>query len=108
MANIGFYSGIKMIDESSVASANLEFNRDRIEREAQDLANECGCEIEAWTCDDDGERTSHTGITAKPIMPAQRAAWSPSSGLDGYTQCRFCEEYVRDNGAADTHICRAD
>lgn len=55
-----------MIDESSVASANLEFNRERIEREAQDLADECGCDIEAWTRDDDGERNSHTGITVKP------------------------------------------
>lgn len=66
MAQIGFYNGIKMIDESSVASTNLEFNREKIAREAQDLANECGCDIEAWTRDDDGERTSHIGITAKP------------------------------------------
>lgn len=66
MANIGLYNGVKLIDESSVASANLEFNREKIEREAQDLADECGCDIEAWTRDDDGERTSHTGITVKP------------------------------------------
>ena len=36
------------------------------------------------------------------------AAWSPATGLDGHTQCRFCGEYVRDNGAADTHMCGGD
>jgi hypothetical protein len=66
MAQIGFYSGGKLIDESTVTSSGLEFNRDRIEAEAQDLADECECEIEAWQQDDDGEQTFHTGITAKP------------------------------------------
>ena len=66
MAQIGFYNGINLVDTSSVASANLEFNREKIEREAQDLAAECGCDIEAWTRDAEGERTSHTGIIAKP------------------------------------------
>lgn len=65
MAHIGFYSGVDLVDTSSVLSANLEFNRDRIAAEAQDLANECDCEIEAWARDD-GDRTSHTGITARP------------------------------------------
>lgn len=66
MAQIGFYDGINLVDTSSVGPANLEFNREKIEREAQDLADECGCGIEAWTRDDDGERTSHTGISVKP------------------------------------------
>lgn len=66
MAQIGFYNGINLIDTSSVASTNLEFNRESIQREAQDLADECGCDIESWARDDDGERASHTGITAKP------------------------------------------
>jgi hypothetical protein len=66
MAHIGFYSGINLIDTSSVLSSNLEFNRERIAAEAQDLANECGCHVEAWTRDDDGERASHTGIEAQP------------------------------------------
>lgn len=43
--------------------------------------------------------------SAEQVMDTQPAAWSPASGLDGCTQCRFCEEYVRDNGAADTHMC---
>lgn len=34
------------------------------------------------------------------------AAWSPATSLDGHTQCRFCGEYVRDNGAVDMHECR--
>lgn len=34
MAHIGFYSGIDLIDTSSVLSANLEFNRDRIAADA--------------------------------------------------------------------------
>lgn len=66
MAQIGFYNGINLVDTSSVASANLEFNREKIHREAQDLADECRCEIDAWACDDNGEQTSHTGIKAKP------------------------------------------
>ncbi|MDM5181755.1 hypothetical protein PO883_31740 [Massilia sp. DJPM01] len=66
MSHIGFYSGINLIDTSSVLSANLEFNRERIAAEAQDLANECECDIEAWTRDDDGEQASHTAITARP------------------------------------------
>lgn len=65
MAQIGFYNGINLVDTSSVASTNLEFNRETIEREAQELADECGCDIEALACDD-GERTSHTGIATKP------------------------------------------
>lgn len=66
MAQIGFYNGINLVETSSVWSANLEFNREKIEREAQDLADECGCSIEAWTRDDEGERTNHTGITVQP------------------------------------------
>lgn len=31
--------------------------------------------------------------------------WSGASGGDAHTQCRFCGEFVRDNGAADTHEC---
>lgn len=67
MATIGFYSGIDLIDTSSVASTNLEFNRKQIAQEAQQLADECDCDIEAWTRDDDGERISHTGIMAKSV-----------------------------------------
>lgn len=66
MAQIGFYNGINLVDTSSVWSTNLEFGRETIQREAQDLANECGCDIDAWARDDDGEQTSHTGITARP------------------------------------------
>jgi hypothetical protein len=66
MASIGFYNGINLIDTSSIASTNLEFNRDRIEKEAQHLANECECEIQAWQRDDCEERTNHTGITVQP------------------------------------------
>jgi hypothetical protein len=66
MAHIGFYNGVNLIDTSSVLSSNLEFNRENIAREAQDLADECGCVIEAWTRDDGGERASHTGIEAQP------------------------------------------
>jgi hypothetical protein len=67
MSNIGFYNGINLIDTSSVASTNVEFNLEAIAREAQDLANECGCDIEAWTRESEGEQANHTGITAKPI-----------------------------------------
>lgn len=67
MSTIGFYNGINLIDTSSVASTNVEFNLEAIAREAQDLANECGCNIEAWTRDDEGEQATHTGITATPI-----------------------------------------
>jgi hypothetical protein len=66
MATIGYYNGINLIDTSNVASMNIEFNLERIEREAQDLANECDCEISAWQRGDDGERTCHTGITVQP------------------------------------------
>lgn len=66
MAHIGFYNGIDLIDTSSVLSANLEFNRDRVVAEAKDLANECDCEIEAWARDDNGDRTRHTSITVRP------------------------------------------
>jgi hypothetical protein len=66
MAQIGFYSGGNLIDESAVTSSNLEFNRDRIATEAQELADECGCDIEAWQQDDNGAQVSHTGIIAKP------------------------------------------
>jgi hypothetical protein len=40
MAQTGFYNGINLVDTSSVESANLEFNRDSMMREAQDLADE--------------------------------------------------------------------
>jgi len=66
MAHIGFYNGVNLIDTSSVLSSKLEFTRERIAAEAQDLANECECSIEAWTRDDDGERASQTGIEARP------------------------------------------
>lgn len=39
---------------------------------------------------------------------AQSPAWSKATSLDGYTQCRFCGEHVRDNGAADLHMCGGD
>jgi len=66
MATICYYNGIKLIDTSNVASMNVEFNLERIKKKAQGLADECDCVIEAWQRDDDGERTSHTGITAQP------------------------------------------
>jgi hypothetical protein len=66
MAQIGFYNNGNLIDESAVTPSNLEFNRERITAEAQDLANECGCEIDVWEQDDDGEQTCHTGITVQP------------------------------------------
>lgn len=39
MAHIGVCNGIDLIDTSSVLSANLEFHREHIAVEAQDLAN---------------------------------------------------------------------
>lgn len=66
MATIGFYSGLDLIDTSDVASTNVEFYLERITKEAQDLADECECQIDAWQRDDNDERTSHTGITVQP------------------------------------------
>jgi hypothetical protein len=66
MAHIRFYSDINLVDTSSVLSSNLEFNLERIAAGAQDLANECGCHVEAWTRDVEGEHASHTGIEAQP------------------------------------------
>lgn len=55
MSTIRFYNSINLIDTSSVASTNVAFNIEAIAREAQDLANECGYEIDAWTRDGEGE-----------------------------------------------------
>jgi hypothetical protein len=66
MASIGYYNGIALIDTSNIASTNVDFYMERIVAEAQDLADECECEIDAWQRDDAGERTSHTGITVQP------------------------------------------
>jgi hypothetical protein len=67
MSTIGFYNGINLIETSCVASTNVEFNLEAIAREAQDLANGCACDIDAWTRDGEGEQSTHTGITATPI-----------------------------------------
>ena len=64
-----------------------------------------------WQKDgDDARMQAMAEAVGKPdsITPTQPTAWSPSSGLDGHTQCRICGEYVRDNGAADTHMCGGD
>ena len=60
-------SGINLIETSSIASTNFGFYCDRIEKDAQALANEYECEIETWQRDDSDERTSHTGIVVQLI-----------------------------------------
>ncbi|MFC5550293.1 hypothetical protein [Massilia aerilata] len=78
---------------------------------------EGSAEADAWWAGfDDGK--AHRAFAQQRWDDQKRAApqqanmqptsWSPATGIDGHTQCRFCGEYVRDNGAADTHMCRGD
>ena len=66
MSTIGFYSKGKLLNTSTTPSVYLDQRYDKIEKEAQDLADECGCQIDAWPRTDEGEQKNRTGITAFP------------------------------------------
>lgn len=55
-----------MVDDSAILSTNAEFHRDRLVVEAQQLADERECQIDVWLRNDDGEQSSHFGITVQP------------------------------------------
>lgn len=68
MSTIGFYARGDFVCASAIGPAHLEFMRDRIADEAQNLANESSCQIDVWIRGDDGQQANHTGIVATPAV----------------------------------------
>ncbi|APB61006.1 hypothetical protein VNPA120661_67850 [Pseudomonas aeruginosa] len=69
--NVGFYSDRgQLLDESRISCSRAEYHLEDLAREAQDLANECGCSVVAFIRNEHGEPTNRLGIEANP-QPGQ-------------------------------------
>lgn len=71
MTTVGFYSAeMDLIETSTIMSNYADYSRDKLAAEAQDLADECQCEIRAWARNDAGEPDHALGIEAQPRQRA--------------------------------------